>query len=187
MNRYEFKTQVDRLVNVYGEKAYPPERTDQLWYLVKDLPVADFDRIVGSLIADNYSAPMYKKFYDECQPMLTAIREKRSRELQDRAAETKCKKCNSTGIVSAFYKPEPRQSYSFRCNACDVAEILELSQKIPMWSDDRKKEYFPMYDLGEYEVTYKNYGTQVASLARGVFAKVVNEPSESDGEIIGNE
>ncbi len=50
MNAYEFQTQIDRLKNVYGEKAYPEERVKIFWTEVRDFPAAWFARQVDSWI-----------------------------------------------------------------------------------------------------------------------------------------
>lgn len=62
MNLQEFEKQINRLIEVYGEKHYAGERKKLLWGEFKDLEPWIFMAAVGRLIGDCAQAPMMYKF-----------------------------------------------------------------------------------------------------------------------------
>lgn len=64
MKHNEFANQMGRLVDVYGDKAYPSPRTDLIFKWAARMELVYFDAIVSKLIAENDRAPMLNKFKD---------------------------------------------------------------------------------------------------------------------------
>jgi len=64
MKHNEFANQMGRLVDVYGDKAYPSPRTDLIFKWASRMELVYFEAIVSKLIAENDRAPMLNKFKD---------------------------------------------------------------------------------------------------------------------------
>lgn len=82
MNDAAFRTQIDRLKEVYGEKAYPVERMKIMFNAVKAMPDYWMESSVNEFIGNHRQAPLLEAF-------LKKIDEHREKERYDNAHENR--------------------------------------------------------------------------------------------------
>lgn len=98
MNPVNFQTEIQRLINVYGQKAYPRERTELIWQEVQQLSDRWFSWLIGHLIGDN-----------ERPPMVTVFREHSSREREKSHEKQKAvQKKEAEEFMKTIYSQEDR-------------------------------------------------------------------------------
>lgn len=177
--RYEdFKRGMQEMINVYGERSYPDARLEKVFLMVQDLDFQTFKRGLDQLIVDNFTAPMGQKFREVFERHTQVAREKQAKILQERAQQERCQKCDSTGIISAFYRQEMKIKYAFRCTLCNASNILGITRYIAEWNESRLKEFEPEFSLGDHETIPKNYREQIRTLSMNVL-KPMPEIDES--------
>lgn len=62
MKSEQFDMQVNRLKDVYGDKAFPDQRIKIIWREVQDFDASWFTRVVDGLIGSERYAPLMDKF-----------------------------------------------------------------------------------------------------------------------------
>lgn len=65
MEMREFDSGMNRLCDVFGDKAYPDERKKIIWREVKDLSGKWFNQTIDKLIGDSRYAPLMTEFREE--------------------------------------------------------------------------------------------------------------------------
>jgi len=65
MTQEMFKSQIQRLVETYGERFYPTERVKLIFNAVKKLPDLWMENTVSQFIGNNRQAPVLKDFLTE--------------------------------------------------------------------------------------------------------------------------
>lgn len=131
MTPSEFKTGMDRIRNVFGDKAYPEERVDLIWQETRRLTAGEFATIVGELIAAQAAPPLIGKFREAMAYMNSKNSGIRKQEREDwRNRQKPCRLCGKTGWVQAE-RVVDGSLYAFRCH-CPCGEEL-LSRSIPQW------------------------------------------------------
>jgi hypothetical protein len=112
VKKEHFQDQVKRLMGVFGEKYYPPERSAMFWKSYSHLRDETFQEVVNLLIATQRSAPMLDDF-ERCLTEVKKSEQRRFREIADKQA--------SGGYVSmlqnkANAETDPqRRAFAKRC------------------------------------------------------------------------
>jgi hypothetical protein len=65
MNMAEFDTQISRLKNTFGDRAYPDERLKLIWREVREFSSGWFEKLVDRLICDSRLPPLLPEFRNE--------------------------------------------------------------------------------------------------------------------------
>lgn len=60
-----YQTQINRLINNYGERAFSDEKVKALWKALKDVPGPIFDTAVNSLIMNCRASPTLTDFNEK--------------------------------------------------------------------------------------------------------------------------
>lgn len=166
MTEVEFGFHMDRLKKVYGVKAYPDERTEQIWLRNKWRHAQVFSDAIDTVIGDNAHPPMLGKIIEAVAasqrkfPELEADPYKPIREQIHQATHEKsvCHRCGNTGVIECFRKYYGlTQSIMFcRCSAAEVARklpdfrgarVVEAHDPfyVIFWFDPNKSEKFQIY------------------------------------------
>lgn len=82
MQKQCFNDQIRRLTEVYGEKAYTPERQKTLWLTFQRLSDTEFEDAVTFLIMTFRSTPLLKEFHEAVKEA-EQVTKNRLREAQD--------------------------------------------------------------------------------------------------------
>lgn len=110
MTNQDFQNQIQKLINVYGEKAYPKERSEQLWWWAKKIEAPLFADIVAKLIAECDRAPLLAKFKE------AFIDVRNHHTLQ----KMECCYCNGEGFYMPPDSPPLGPAYACRCPAGEL-------------------------------------------------------------------
>lgn len=150
MTEFEFQMGIDRLKSVYGEKAYPKERTEIIFTKVYLIKSAQWNHVVATLIASARYAPMLEDILKAARGFIEEANKgeeaRRRLILEQRKAEGKtCRHCDDSGLISA-YKRETSYSFSFRCpdEQC-IAAQLNCNKHDVRWSEDYAATYLPVF------------------------------------------
>lgn len=93
MTQEQFIAQIDRLHNVYGEKAYPKERMDVIWEKVRHTSREQFERAITQLIGECFSPPALSRILDA-----TGTLAKTPKQHHDELESFKCDGCKDRGF-----------------------------------------------------------------------------------------
>ena len=138
MNISEFKSQIDRLKSVYGERSYPEEREEIIWREMRYLLAFEFERIVSELIGTNATAPMLTKFREAKFDLGRKNAGTDDKELSAWIdAQPNCSLCNKTGAVLAKRKADMYQ-FAFMCS-CALGQ--RKHPRLPRWDISREDAY----------------------------------------------
>ena len=107
MNVREFGEQMERLMDVYGERYYPMVRNDQIYKWAKRMTAEAFEQVVSNLIADCAHAPLLSKF----QEAFSQVRSKMA------VTVIHCVYCSGSGMIPDPESPPPMTAYACRCAA----------------------------------------------------------------------
>lgn len=99
MNRNQFDFQMGILRDIYGEKKYPPERTDVFWFRFKDIPYQPFVEVVKLLIASESYPPLLPKFEEKLMDLRRDISYRKKEVLDNKFAKNPCSSCGNSGVV----------------------------------------------------------------------------------------
>lgn len=134
MTRAEFAHELDRLYRTYGEKSYPPERTQVIWNKLQSLDASQFTDIVSDLIGECHLPPMLSKFEEAAKKYFAKHPEKGEAEVRAWAESSQhCALCNKSGVVQAT-KEGVRIPFAFRCR-CEIGKRMSFAY--PEWSDTK--------------------------------------------------
>lgn len=126
MTEYMFRHNMKRLAEVFGEKAYPRDRTEILWTYVKDCSDEAFGNWISRVIADSKFAPLGEQFRE-------FARGNQERQEIPKSA-TFCTLCGNGGRIIAT-RISDKYKFAFSCT-CAVGDY---------WN----KEYFPRWNGSE--------------------------------------
>lgn len=116
MNRNEFGVELSRLIDVYGEKAYPDARAELLFAWASRMTTENFKALVSNLIANYDRAPMLSKFKESFDQLGIANSMKKF----------ECNYCNGSGFI-----PDDKILPTvYRCR-CPLGE--SMSKSIQQW------------------------------------------------------
>lgn len=109
MNHNEFSNQMDRIVEVYGDKFYPTPRVEMIFKWAQRVNVTQFEAIVSRLIAECERPPLLQKF-KELYSEMGFIK---------RIQPTDCNYCAGSGFIPDD-QPLPTV---YRCR-CSIGETM---------------------------------------------------------------
>lgn len=143
MTREEFTSQIARLTRAYGDKAYPPERTQLIWRRVGHRHEKLLEVAIDNLIADSMQPPMGSKIAEAVYAAAKLYPEMDSDPYAEIRAEIKagqqrhpCRKCYNWGTVRAYRKDIqgfPEEWLLCDCRYGDLAERLPEYRRMPKW------------------------------------------------------
>lgn len=148
MNHEEFGAQMQRLVSVYSDRAFPTDRIQIIWQAVKNYPDRTFQVAVDDIIGDCMQPPNLSKIRE----YLMAARKKTGdhadvwQPIRDQLAAAEsakndegwCHQCFNSGTFMAHLKDDPHKY--LRVFTCDcrwgelAASLPENKGKAPEWS-----------------------------------------------------
>ena len=108
MNRQEFTNEFHVILDVYGDKNYPPIRRELIYDYVKNLNVDELRQGINSIIGNEKYSPMlddFKKYFNNI------IQTKNKNHIEEISKENNCIKCNCSGVVLV------KQAYGVADNA----------------------------------------------------------------------
>lgn len=154
MTETEFRSQMNRLVAVYSEKAYPPERMQIIWREMKNAAVYEFENIVSELIGSCSYAPMIDKFRAAKSDLFSKNHCDYERQLKSWVEnQPKCPYCEKRGYIVATRRTD-RTHHAFGCK-CAISK--RLYPKYLQWSN--------LEFLSEYEPQFKKISVPHAQSA----------------------
>lgn len=137
MTEQYFKSQIARLINVYGDKYYPQERVSIFWKWAKNKDQEIFYIAVCDLIADSSTAPLMSKIQEE-------YRQAQKRLGRDGylekwiAAQPECRKCGKNGFLVATNKTT-KEVFAFNCTFCEIG--TKTNPSFPAWNESLSESY----------------------------------------------
>ena len=135
MTESEFLFQMNRLITVYGDRAYPQERVTQILLKNKWRHPKVFEDAIDCLIGDNAHPPMLSKIQEACAasqrrfPELDTDPFKPIREkiYEETRVSSPCSRCGNYGVFDVYRKYSGLVSVGMLCR-CSSAE---LARKLP--------------------------------------------------------
>lgn len=152
----EFGTQISRLIKVYGEKAYPEERTAQIYKKVKWRHVRVFEDAIDFLIGDSSHAPMLGKIMESCfssQRKFPELEVDPYKDLRDKIRDAQkqnhnCYRCSGAGAFMVYRKYEGLAMRVLICR-CDMGPI---AKQLPDYRAERFYEaHDPFYLIMDFD------------------------------------
>jgi len=145
MTKTQFEWHMNRLVGVYGDRAYPSARIEIFWKELKHVDVELWDASVDSLISENQHPPMLEKI----RVCISYLREKFDRPdiLKEKIARApNCLLCSKTGAVVATARKD-FSIFAFRCS-CLCGELRHFNY--PMWETADHSLFYEPTDASWY-------------------------------------
>lgn len=96
MIRQEFFVAFQIILDVYGDKNYPPVRQEIIFDYLKALSIEEFNGGLNTIVGNEKYAPMMNEFKEYFKNI---IQSKNKKIMDEMSKENNCSKCNSTGIV----------------------------------------------------------------------------------------
>jgi len=138
-----FKVQIKRLIQTFGDKAYPEPRVALLWDKVKFYNGTDFDKFISSCIMDCKFAPIGKEFNEFAQEQSKKIDEFKKEERLSRIMEGKtCGYCGDEGLILVT-KKEDGSKWAFGCDEC---KTISDNPKILNYGDKENPKKIKLFD-----------------------------------------
>lgn len=144
MTHEQFKTQIDRMVSVYGARHYPEERIKIYWDMVHEGDVHMFSKAVRGWIRDN-TQPALGKFFEDFQVSIL----KNSHAVLGHQ-QSSCNYCLDSGMVIATEKVSKDETV-FLCSYCSTAVAKNITgetpgdrRRIAVWRPD---SHWKLFDL----------------------------------------
>lgn len=140
MTNAEFITQMERLARVFGERAYPTERTRLIWEQVSWLSEVSFARIVDDFIGSSRQPPLMPEFRDAIELERARIRGQENVIPDDRPWERPhaCGYCYDTGAMLCEKRGAPGV-WAFRC-ACAIG-LRDPRKHIPYFTAAHARDF----------------------------------------------
>src|SRR5690606_22679172 len=95
----EYVPQINRLKDVFGEKAYPEERVKSLYNAVRGLTPRHFASIVTDLIDTKRQAPLKPDFQEAARKYYAENENHIRAEMERKWAGRSCRWCGNSGAV----------------------------------------------------------------------------------------
>lgn len=138
MTLMEFTGQMDRLKQVYSEKAYPEERVKQIWDKIRNRDERVLAHAVALLIADCVQAPMTTKILEAMSVAQRNYQNFRQNALKSNSGpEIDCLFCYDTGINYVREKDNP--VVWVRCS-CDMGLQNKFRYTFPKWGSPELRD-----------------------------------------------
>lgn len=142
MTTGEFQRQITRLGAVYGDRAYPQPRVEQIWRKVHYRSDKVFSAAIDMLIADCAQPPLLTKILEAVNSAAKTLNLDDDPNAEIRAkikagqATVPCRKCYNWGTVRAYRKDIqgfPEEWLLCDCSYGDLAEQLPEYRRMPKW------------------------------------------------------
>ena len=93
MQRDDFKEQIKRLMNVWGQRHFNESRLNRIWLTVQHVSYSDFEKVVDTMLDNMRYAPLPKDFQDATRNL--------TREVFHKPEEHKpnCSECRDIGFL----------------------------------------------------------------------------------------
>lgn len=161
MTYEEFEKQIDRLVDVYSDKHYPPDRIKLFWKRFGWVHPTIFSSAMDEMIADCPHAPLFNRIREaisaarknhpelDCDPY-KPIRERIYEKIK---SPDPCRKCAGWGMLLAYRKHRNLETTTLICN-CSAGT---LAKQLPEYRSDRivaDHDYFYLifeFDINRHE------------------------------------
>jgi hypothetical protein len=149
IDRYQFKLQMDRLIDVFGEKHFSEQRELMLWECCRGVRYPLVIAVVDNFIRKSKSAPLPIEFAEAIAAAEKTAGDKRYflGEIQPKAI-AKCFDCGDSGFIELKRKPEHEEwakwgSGSAPCH-CARGKLVSENKKHelgPQFSDRWRSSY----------------------------------------------
>lgn len=182
MELHEFSKHMERLKEVYGDRAYPEERIKIIWQKTKWRSEKVWEETTKRLIADSMQPPMLSKIlemYAIVQRDFPEIKTDPYAHIRDelrlKAQKPSCTRCGGHGTLVAFKKYNKLQSTSLICN-CYCGG---LAKKLPENRADREiNDHDFFYMVFEFDPNKEIKFDWFKDLSSDDPARVMNELSD---------
>jgi hypothetical protein len=159
VNQSDFELSAIKLKNVFGDKAYPPEKLRLIWEQLKHYSSSEWQAAVHNLILNHRYAPQMKEIEEALEQSKARSSSTQSdsiirESIIEEKNGTACSYCESFGTLVARRKDTPGTPYAFRCGFCSAADKLGLSRFIPQWNASRETTYLAVKP-GDVEEMFK--------------------------------
>lgn len=148
MNFQEFGTQLDRLKEVYGDRAYPEARVKLIFNWSRRLHVDAFEAVVTKLIEECERTPLlgkFKEYYGQIRSTLPR-------------STVDCAYCAGSGLIVDPKSPPPFVAYACKCV---IGE--SVSKTVARW----KGEFVRCSPRAE-DIVRKNTASIVTGTMKGI-------------------
>lgn len=125
----DYKKQIARLQDCFGEKKFPPEMVRTMWYRLKAFNEKVFEMAIDTLVCEAKFPPKLSEIIDHCNQAKSRI----AKRVENRPD---CLDCDGNGIIFCVSK-ENGCEYSFRCIMCDIPEFAG----IPGWATNLTEKF----------------------------------------------
>jgi len=134
----EYKSQIIRLKETFGDKHFPEERIKTLWEKIKTQGFNEFKRATDKIILEKYTPP-------PASVILESINEFKDRVRKEEKAEVlfDCSWCGQSGFVTARPNESSDNSVAFRC-ACEWFSF-KAKGNFTVWDNAFKSRYYPEF------------------------------------------
>ena len=167
MKYEEFQEVIKDLQDDYGVDKWFPRRVDKLWQLVENINVNQLKHALDQIAEESNYSPSIQKIKIKLAGPIQRAREAKKQQIIDnyKNSNNTCSYCGLTGLVTAVKKQNPYAKYSFRCNRCEMSNLLQLSWAIPEWDQNRYEDFkiitwnnteFDMQEVKSWQEIIKN-------------------------------
>lgn len=164
MQHEDFKREIARLVQVFGDRNYPKERVNLLWQAFSYCQEEDVTAAVSHLIGNTLKPPLQRELAEAIEE---AARERRenNRGPTKVSARPLCQYCSDSGWATVTQKGAfPPVKVCVRC-PCLIG--AKLSKSVPQW-DTRMSQTHEIHEHTWSAQTARiNMSSLVASLCAG--------------------
>ncbi len=148
MNQQEFQSIAqEHLIELWGQKAYPPAQLTRLWRIVVDISATDFRYGLDQLAMTATRAPTLAQIRAAVWPAVQRQLDANRREKIKKLGALDCRLCAGTGWVVAIPYDKPMIDYAFICGACDAHKVRGIQRQsgekeVRFWSEELRDGYF---------------------------------------------
>lgn len=149
ISKDQFYLQTERLVNAFGERSFPEQRTLMIWESVSGLEYGTVIKIVDRFIRESKTAPLPVNFFEAVKaesgagPKRYALGEIKPKEL------AQCLDCGDSGFIRLERKDEFEEWAKWQIGSAPCAcyrgrELVESGRKHnfgPRFNEEWKKSY----------------------------------------------
>jgi len=152
MTDYTFKIAMQKMISVYGEKAYPKARLDLLLKAVEDCDDQEFMNFCDRMIGEEKFAPMIDKFQQFAAKDKAQRMQKHRLNLMGKLEQGKaCRYCADDGRLLAKRRSDGT-TWAFICPYCESARLNghydtlvspkgEKPLKMAVWGDHNANDF----------------------------------------------
>jgi hypothetical protein len=142
MDQTTFDREMNRIYEVFSDRAYAPERTKLIWSAVRNLAPQEFSAVVSDLIGSCATPPLVSRFREAVQQLY----QKNSFECnraKDQWIDSLpwCSLCGKKGEIVAL-KRDDGTLFAFRC-PCEIGS--RLWPRVPVWRQEHMEIYAPEF------------------------------------------